>query len=140
MSLAVNLFRLFCYALVVVLLPVCAWATAEAPPAIGELCRLPALENALSHYRQLAAQGGWPQVPVGPTLREGDRNERISFLKQRLVASDDLAALGDEPHIFDGILKEAVQKFQTRHGLTADGLVGIKTLRKLNVPIDERIQ
>jgi murein L,D-transpeptidase YcbB/YkuD len=33
-----------------------------------------------------------------------------------------------------------VQKFQTRHGLTADGLIGIKTLRKLNVPIDERIQ
>ena len=140
-SLAKNLFRFFCCALVVALLPVPAMAAPEAPSARGELCLLPALENALSQYRQLAAQGGWPQVPVGPTLHEGDQDERIPLLRERLVASADLAApAGHQGDLFDGLLKEAVQRFQTRHGLTADGVVGIRTLTALNVPIAERIR
>ena len=140
MSLALTLFRFFCCALVAILLPVLAMATPEATPATGELCVLPALENALTQYQQLAAQGGWPQVPGGSALHEGDRNDRIPILKQRLVASADLvASAGQEDH-FDGILKEAVQRFQARHGLTADGTVGARTLSEINVPISERIR
>ena len=138
--LALRLFRIFCCALVIALLPVYARAVDDPPPSTGELCRLPAIEEALSRYRLLAAQGGWPPVPAGPALREGDRNERIPFLRQRLVASSDLVAPADQEHVFDGILKEAVQRFQLRHGLTADGLVGAKTLRELNVPVSERIR
>ena len=138
-SLALNLFRFFCCALVVALLPVYAMATPEAPQPLGELCLQPALEKSLAHYRHLAARGGWPQVPVGPTLRQGEHNARIPLLKKRLVASGDLAAPASQGDLFDGLLKEAVQRFQTRHGLTADGLVGVKTLKELNVPISERI-
>ena len=140
MSLPLKLFRFFCCALFVALLSIPAMAAPDATPATGELCILPALEHALSQYRQLAAQGGWPQVPSGPTLHEGDRNERIPLLRKRLVISTDLAATADQGDHFDGILKEAVQKFQTRHGLTADGTVGAKTLSELNVPINERIR
>ena len=140
MPIALNLFRFFRCILVVALLSVPAMATAEATPVTGELCVLPALENALTQYRQLAAQDGWPQVPEGHALREGDRNERIPFLRQRLAASGDLVApTGQEDH-FDGGLREAVQKFQTRHGLTADGVVGARTLSELNVPVSERIR
>ena len=142
MPIALNLFRFLCCALIVALLPVPAMAAPEVPSTRGELCLLPALEKALSQYRQLAAQGGWPQVPDGPTLHEGDMDERIPLLRARLVASADLsapAAPGDI-FIFDGLLVEAVQKFQTRHGLTADGAVGPKTLTELNVPISERIR
>ena len=35
------------------------------------------LVAALSHYQQLSAYGGWPQIPVGPTLRPGDEDERL---------------------------------------------------------------
>ena len=135
-----SLCRFFCCALVVVLLPVPAMAAPEAQPALGELCLLPALEKSLSQYRQLATQGGWPQVPAGPTLREGDSNDRILILRKRLVASNDLAAPSAQGDRFDEILKEAVQKFQTRHGLSADGAVGTKTLTELNVPINQRIR
>lgn len=135
-----NLFRFFCYALIAALLSVPAMAAPDVTPATGELCVLPALENALSQYRQLAAHGGWPQVPDGPTLHEDDRNARIPLLRQRLVVSGDLAASASQGDRFDGTLKEAIQKFQTRHGLTADGAVGVKTLTELNVPINQRIR
>lgn len=138
--LALKLFLVFCLALPATLFPVPAMATFEAPSALAELCLLPGLEKSLSLYKLLEAQGGWPQVPIGPTLREGDRSERIPLLKDRLFASADLPpplALGED---FDGVLKQAVQKFQARHGLTADGVVGAKTLAELNVPISERIR
>ncbi|EKD41117.1 MAG: hypothetical protein ACD_74C00022G0001, partial [uncultured bacterium] len=76
MSPAPHLFRFFCCALIIALFPVSAMAEPEAPSARGELCLLPGLEKALAQYHQLAAQGGWPQVPGGPTLHEGDMDVR----------------------------------------------------------------
>lgn len=127
-----------CGALLVSLLAMPAVAS-PAPPAYGELCVLPALEKALSRYRHIDAQGGWPQVPAGPTLRAGDSTERVSFLRKRLVASGDLPEPTGLSEHFDEMLTTAVQRFQARHGLTADGLVGRKTLAELNVSITERI-
>jgi len=140
MAIAKSLFRFFCCVLAIALLPVPASAAPEAPPTRGELCLLPALESALAHYRHLAAQGGWPQVPVGPALHEDDVDARIPLLRERLVASSDLPASASQGDFFDGPLKEAVQRFQARHGLAADGVVGAKTLGELNVPLNERIQ
>jgi len=132
----------FCTLFFITLLPVCASATTEAPPAIGELCDLTAIESAVSHYRKLAEQGVWPKIPDGPTLREGEQNERISFLRKRLVMGGDL--IEKEPagqqDIFDEELRKALQKFQVRHGLNPDGNVGKKTLRELNVSVDQRIR
>jgi len=122
------------------LLPVSTWAATDSPQELGELCLLPGLGKALSQYRQLAARGGWPQVVVGPTLREDDQNERIPMLKKRLAASGDLPVWASQGDLFEVFLHEAVLRFQTRHGLTADGLVGPKTLRELNVSISERIR
>jgi len=135
-----NFLHFFCCVLFCVLCPLSATALPETSPAPGDLCVLPALEKSLSQYRQLAAQGGWPQVPPGPTLHAGDQNERIPVLKQRLIASSDLATAAGQGDLFDEALKEAVQRFQARHGLTADGAVGARTLSELNVPINERIR
>ncbi|HIJ91181.1 MAG: L,D-transpeptidase family protein [Desulfobulbaceae bacterium] len=140
MSFATNLFRLCCFALIVSLLFASAPAAAETPTPLGELCLLPALEKSLAQYQQLADQGGWVRVPDGPSLHEGDANERISLLKKRLLTSGDLAATTAQGDHFDTPLMEAVQRFQTRHGLTADGVVGPNTLAALNVPISERIR
>lgn len=38
----------------------------------------------LRHYRQLAAQGGWPSLPVGPTLKPCMVDPQIAILRQRL--------------------------------------------------------
>ncbi|HWR98284.1 MAG TPA: hypothetical protein VN317_07645, partial [Candidatus Methanoperedens sp.] len=51
---------------------------AYLPPA-REDYRL--LRDALAALRAIAAAGGWPPVPAGPTLREGDHGPRIAPLR-----------------------------------------------------------
>jgi len=95
----------------------------------------------LAEYRQIAEQGGWPEVSSGPTLRQGDRGPRVRELRMRLEASGELAASPDsEPEVFDDELLDAITHFQTRHGLDGDGAVGPATLTALNVPVQRRIQ
>src|SRR5690606_36539749 len=45
-----------------------------------------------------------------------------------------------ESPVMDAALADAVRRFQVRHGLQADGIVGPATLRALNVPATERVQ
>lgn len=49
------------------------------------------LRTALRVYRDIAAAGGWPVVPPGPTLKKGATGERVAALRERLAASGDLA-------------------------------------------------
>lgn len=99
------------------------------------------LERALARYRELARLGGWPAVPPGPRLRKGDRGERVRRLVERLSASGDLALpAADNGTLFDDRLETAVQTFQRRHGLEADGIVGPGALAALNVPVEERVR
>ena len=41
----------------------------------------------LATYREIAANGGWPQVPDGPTIRPGATDDRLEVLAQRLKIS-----------------------------------------------------
>jgi murein L,D-transpeptidase YcbB/YkuD len=99
-----------------------------------------ALKETLMHYRGIASSGGWPTIPQGTTLRQGMTDARIPLLRQRL------AVTGDRPEVavthsalFDEPLAEAVRRFQRRHHLAADGVVGTGTLTALNVPVEARI-
>jgi murein L,D-transpeptidase YcbB/YkuD len=97
-------------------------------------------KTALAQYRAIEASGGWPSVPAGPTLRPGTADERVPALAARLAVTGDLpassAASGTQ---YDEALVAAVQRFQSRHGLAADGVVGAGTLLALNVPVAARI-
>ena len=99
------------------------------------------LQAALERYRALAAEGGWPEVPSGPTIGPASDDPRLAILAKRLRISGDLAddQAWDESAGYDTVLQSAVRRFQARHGLEVDGLVGRATLRALNVPIEQRI-
>lgn len=97
------------------------------------------MREALARYREIQASGGWPQVPEGPTLRAGDSDSRIQILRQRLQAEGDLAGGDTASSEFDQGLEEAVIRFQNRHGLGADGVVGARSYQALNVGIADRI-
>jgi murein L,D-transpeptidase YcbB/YkuD len=97
------------------------------------------LRAALAAYRAIAARGGWPKVPPGPTLRAGMRDARVEILRQRLAATGDLTEPGGDPALFDDALEEAVKAFQKRHRMAADGAVGPATLAALQVPVQARI-
>ena len=99
------------------------------------------LRRALAHHRRLADRGGTPPLPNGPALKEGDRSARVPVLRRQLQATGDLAAPSPaDPLLFDEPLQHAVGRFQERHGLTADGVVGPATRAALNVPAVSRIR
>lgn len=99
------------------------------------------LQAALADYREIAALGGWPTIPAGATLKPGAVDSRLPLLAKRLMASGDLAptVVPDEFTSYDEELQQAVRRFQERHGIDVDAVVGPGTLRALNVPVDDRI-
>jgi L,D-transpeptidase YcbB len=115
---------------------------AQLRPSIPQYERLRA---ALLAFHALEERGGWALLQGDAALKEGERGEAVTALRQRFVAGIDsgeaaLAALGAaDPSLFDAELKHAVQRFQDRHAITPDGAVGGATLRELNHTLAERI-
>jgi murein L,D-transpeptidase YcbB/YkuD len=99
------------------------------------------LRQALAQHRAIERDGGWGKVPEGAKTQKGDRDQRVAALRERLLASGDLVpAPDDTAELFDHRLEEAVRKFQRRHGLSEDGVVGPGTLAALNLSVEERIR
>jgi murein L,D-transpeptidase YcbB/YkuD len=98
------------------------------------------LREALRRYRTILQAGGWQQVPPGPRLEPGATGPRVGLVRQRLVATDDLSpAAAAGSNFYDGALEAAVRRFEARHGLDADGMVGDRTLDALNVSTETRV-
>jgi len=99
------------------------------------------LRTELANYRQLAFDGGWAAIPEKTKLKKGSTGHAVTLLKHRLVISGDLdaAALGMNDH-FDGRLQGALQRFQERHGLNADGVMAEVTRKALNFSVEKRIR
>ena len=97
------------------------------------------LQNALAHYRAIAAAGGWPGVPAGPTLKSGMSDPRVIALRTRLAVTQRMPGADAQSAQFDAALEDAVKVFQRQHGLAADGAVGKATLAALNIPVESRI-
>lgn len=97
------------------------------------------LRSAYHDYREMARTGDWPRVPEGEKLSPGDTASRIRVLRRRLAATTELT-LGpdDESAVYDSVLATAVRRFQRRHGLEDDAVVGPATLAALNVTPRER--
>jgi L,D-transpeptidase YcbB len=99
------------------------------------------LKAALAAYRELAARGGWPRVAEGETLRPGMESPRVVALRARLAVTGDHPTGEPDaaPEVFDATLEAAVRRFQHRHGLDIDGIVGRNSLAALNVSAAARV-
>jgi murein L,D-transpeptidase YcbB/YkuD len=96
----------------------------------------------LAEYRAIKARGGWRTIPGGRTLEPGASDPRIPALRRRLAITDGAtpdAAPGEDAELYDPELVAATVRFQIRHGLSADGRVGPRTLAALNRSVDSRI-
>ncbi|WP_251971677.1 L,D-transpeptidase family protein [Sphaerotilus microaerophilus] len=137
-----------------------AEAVRDATPRLPQYEQL---RGALARYRSLAGHPAWqqplPKLPAAQrgrprTLEPGGDYAGLARLAERLIALGDLAAADAAPWLapaapsgaasaavsappharYEGALLAAVQAFQTRHGLGADGRLGRATLAQLEVP------
>jgi len=100
------------------------------------------LADAVLTYENIQNNGRWRTFSAGPLLRQGDRHPQVSQLKAHLqwlgdLPSQDVLSLGSR--LFDQALHQALLRFQARHSIKADGVLGPKTRALLNVPPWQRI-
>jgi murein L,D-transpeptidase YcbB/YkuD len=89
----------------------------------------------------LAAAGLTGRLPAQVPVKPGDLYHGTAALQALLIALGDLPV--DAPpagDVYDATLAEGVARFQGRHGLTTDGVIGRGTLAALNVPLERRVQ
>ena len=96
------------------------------------------LRSALDFYTALAGSGGWQRIPAAKALKPGMIHAQVGDLRRRLTFTGDLPSSDMQSPLFDAELEAAVRRFQVRHGLAIDGVVGQETRTALNVPADER--
>lgn len=99
------------------------------------------LKTALFKYRELEKKGGWPSIPAGEKITPGKQDKRIPVIIRRLAATGDLESTkGVSSNHYDSHLRKAVEKFQIRHGLDPDGVIGGKTLETMNETVSQNIR
>ncbi len=98
------------------------------------------LQEARDRYRQIADRGGWPTSPDGDLVEPGDTaSAQVEALRQRLAATDELGDASTSGAVYDSRLAGALARFQARHGLVVDSLLGGNTRAALNVSASERL-
>jgi murein L,D-transpeptidase YcbB/YkuD len=97
--------------------------------------------NALHLYQSLADDPRVSPVAPGQTLKPGDEFEGAPELAHWLRALGDLPpAVVPSEASYDAVLAGAVERFQRRHGLEPDGVIGPATARALAVPPAARVR
>ena len=97
------------------------------------------IERAIGEYRQIVASGGWPVVPANQKLELGATSRNVPLLRQRLAISGDLDRAAGNSDVYDTWVTAAVKRFQARHGLPADGVLGRFTYAAMNIPASTRL-
>ena len=96
-------------------------------------------EAALEQYLALEARGDGPKVPDVPkSVGVGDTYAGLVPLVARLRLLGDMPD-GGEVTAYDAAVGEGVKHFQERHGLAADGKLGVATVKSLNIPLAIRV-
>ena len=97
------------------------------------------IQQAISDYQQIVSSGGWPDVRPTQKLQIGVSDPSVQTLRQRLMVSGDLPRSAGLSNAFDSYVDGAVKRFQARHGLPQDGVLGEYTVKAMNVPATTRL-
>ena len=103
-----------------------------------------ALQQALARYRGLAADPTLTQLAALPrrSIKPGEQYADAPRLRALLAAEGDLdgEASVEAAEVIDATLAEAIRRFQTRHGLEPDGIIGPGTYAALTAPMAQRVR
>jgi murein L,D-transpeptidase YcbB/YkuD len=101
------------------------------------------VREALARYRLLAAVPPAPPPLGSVALRPGDRWTGSPALRRFLELTGDLAPGSREPaedSTYTGAIVTGVRRFQERHALEPDGIIGRRTRAALQVPFAARVR
>lgn len=101
------------------------------------------LRTAMNAYRAMGDHAAW-RAPLPPlpsrSLKVGEPYSGLASIAARLEALGDLPASVVTAEHYDQVLEEGVRKFQARHGLDVDGVIGPATLAQLDVTPTQRVE
>lgn len=100
------------------------------------------LLGVLAHYKTLVGNSTWqtPLPAVNGSLKLGQPYDGLAGLHARLEVLGDLSPGNAIPTVYDATLEQAVKKFQERHGLEQDGVIGKATLAELSITPEQRVR
>ncbi len=98
---------------------IATWANALTPPYSG----YDGLRKGLAAYEAIKAAGGWPVLTA---------KSASDLVRARLTLEDKSVSTIEK-------LSDAIQRAQRRYGLNPTGVLDIRTLAALNVPVGDRI-
>ncbi len=101
------------------------------------------LKEALARYHALAGDTSLARITLRRPLRPGAIDNAVPALRRLIVALGDLpvpmaAGMVVDSSRYDSLLVAGVSRFQRRHGLPDDGVVGAETQAQLTVPMSTR--
>lgn len=73
----------------------------------------------------------WPALALTPVIKPDQQDERLTHIAKRLRIWGDLNS-AEPTEYYNDEMKQAVIRFQSRHGLEADGVIGKNTFLALN--------
>ncbi len=97
------------------------------------------LREELAYYRRLAADEDWRPLDDAQVIHPGDLYPEADLLHHRLRLTRDLNVDSvSAGAVYDETLVAAVERFQERHGLEIDGILGKHSFAQLNRSWDDR--
>lgn len=78
------------------------------------------------------------KIEIATKLKVNDTSSALIDIKKRLVYWRDLKAPDSLTALYDPETAKAIKRFQTRHGLAADGVIGTSTVMALNTTKNTR--
>ncbi|WP_158453773.1 L,D-transpeptidase family protein [Pontibacter korlensis] len=99
------------------------------------------LQQAIVQYQNIVLTDNWHTFPDTLLLRPGDTSPFVPLLQENLLLTGDLPLdSATDGAVYVHRITSAVQKFQYRHGLKPDGIIGSGTVVALNIPPQQRLQ
>ncbi|HEY0667126.1 MAG TPA: L,D-transpeptidase family protein [Sphingobacteriaceae bacterium] len=107
------------------------------------------LQNAVEKYEKMKDKDSWEAISLDnkSILKVNEKSSAIKLIKARLELLGDLrkshslfGGRKSSSDVYTPNVEEAVKRFQLRHGMEDDGIIGPSVLKALNTPPDTRIK